>query len=197
MAKSIVVYLPEGFADWEGAFLLPELRQIQRSVTVVSESGNPVSSIGGLKVQVDAALSTISSENTEALVLIGRDTWSETEKNTKVLEMAKDFHQKGILVAGICAATVALARVGLLEKKKHTSNDLEMLKHLVPTYQGEKNYLEKLAVSDGNLITASGVGPLEFTLEIMKYLNIYSEEKRQHWYALYKNGTKPPREFWA
>ena len=33
--------------------------------------------------------------------------------------------------------------------------------------------------------------------EVMTYFNIYSEEKRKHWYAMFKNGTKPPKDFWT
>lgn len=111
--------------------------------------------------------------------------------------MTKDFLQAKVMVAGICAATVALGRVGLLDERKHTSNDLGMLKKLAPTYRGEKNYVNKLVVRDGNLITAPGVGYLEFTMELMSYLNLYPEEKRSQWYALFRNGTPPPPSFWG
>lgn len=197
MSKSIVVYLPEEFADWEGAFLLPELRQIKKPITIVSETGGPVLSIGGLKVHVDGGLTDVSPENTEALILIGSDTWPIAAKNEKILKMVPEFHKRGVLIGAICAATVALARIGMLDGRKHTSNDLGALKQLVPTYRDEKNYQEELAVTDGNLITASGVGYLEFTMAVMRHLNIYNEEKRQQWYALYRSGIKPPLEFWS
>lgn len=196
MNKSVVFYLPEGFADWEGAFLMPELRENNRPMKIISEAGSPVKSIGGLSVHVEGSLEDISEESTEALILIGSDSWVDPTKNLAVLKTAQEFHQRGILVAGICAATIALGRTGILDEKKHTSNDISPLKRFAPNYKGEKNYVDKLAVTDGNLITAPGVGAVEFTLEIMSYLNIYSPEKRQQWYALFKNGTKPPMEFW-
>jgi putative intracellular protease/amidase len=197
MTKSIVVYLPDGFNDWEGAFLLPLLRQVQRAMIIVSETGSPVSSIGGLKTQVNAELGAISLNDIEALVLIGSDSWLLADHNKKAISVALDLFNRGSLVCAICAATVALARTGLLETRKHTSNDLDLLKSLVPSYQGKENYVDMLAVTDGNLITASGMGALEFTLEIMRSLNIYPEEKRRQWYSLYKEGIKPPAEFWS
>ncbi len=197
MSKTVFIYLPEGFADWEGALLMAELRESKRSLKIISENGEPVMSIGGMKVFVEGSLKDMSPENTEALVLIGSDSWVEAQKNQKVLEMAKDFYKRGIIVAGICAATVALARIGLLEERKHTSNDLPMLKKIVPTYRGDKNYQEKLAVTDGNLITAPGIAPVDFTFEIMKAINLYNETKRQQWFAMFKHGTKPPLEFWT
>ncbi|WII72142.1 DJ-1/PfpI family protein [Bdellovibrio sp. 22V] len=197
MSKKLVIYLPEGFADWEGSFLMPELVQNKKSFVTVSETGNDVLSIGRLKVKPEAALSSISIDEIEGLVLIGSDTWSDSSQNQKVLKLAGDLLKKGTLVAAICGATVAMAREGLLNERNHTSNFLPLLKQLVPAYRGEKNYKNDLAVTDGNLITASGVGALEFTMHLMRALNIYTEEKRQQWFALYKNGVHPPMEFWS
>lgn len=197
MTKSVIFYLPEGFADWEGAFLLAELREANRPVKIVTENGQPVTSFGGMKVHVEQALTEITPDETAALVLIGSDSWPKLEKNQKALAIAKDFYERGILVAGICAATTALARVGLLGSEKHTSNSLQQLKYFVPAYGGEKFYVEAPAVTDGNLITASGIAPLEFTREILNQLEVYSEAKRLQWYEMYKNGVQPPENYWS
>lgn len=197
MSKKLVIYLPEEFADWEGAFLFPELVQNKIDFVTVSESGKQVKTIGRMKVTPDAALADISPSDMSGLVLIGSDSWPDPTQNEKVLALAGQLLNQGTLVAAICGATVALARNGHLENRKHTSNDLGMLKTIVPTYKGEKNYVQKLAVKDGNLITAAGVGALEFTLELMRTLDIYTEEKRQQWFALFKNGTPPPMAFWT
>lgn len=196
MEKSLVCYLPEGFADWEGAFLLPELRQAQKKVLIASPSGESVRSIGGLNVIPDREIDEIEPGSIEGLILIGSDSWSEPHQNTKALELAQQLIQTESFVAAICGATVALARIGLLNNRSHTSNDLSMLKKLVPSYTGEKFYSNKLAVTDKNLITASGVGALEFTREIMSYLGLFSSDYRKQWYELYKNAVTPPPEFW-
>lgn len=196
MTKSVVVYLPEGFADWEGAFIMPELKEVKRNVITVSETGESVNSIGGLKVLVNDSLSSINPENTEALILIGSDTWTDAKLNQVALDKALEFLKKDILVAGICGATVGLARAGAYENYKHTSNAIEFMNYFVPTYAGKEGYEEKMVLRDKNLITAPGVGFLEFTLEIMAYLNIYTDVKRSQWYALYKNGVRPPMDFW-
>lgn len=197
MEKSIVCYLPEGFADWEGAFLLPELRQAHKKVIIASATGESVRSIGGLSVVPERSIHEIEPGSIQALILIGSDSWPDPNQNQKVLELASTLISQNVLVAGICAATVALARLGLLDNRPHTSNDLDMLKQLVPTYKGEKFYAKKLAVTDGNLITASGVGALEFTKEIMTYLQMFTADYRQQWFELYKNAVVPPPEFWS
>lgn len=197
MEKSVVVYLPEGFADWEGAYILPELRQAKRQVLIASATGESVKSIGGLSVVVERAITEIEPQSIGALILIGSDSWTDPQQNEKVLELAEDLNTSNRLVAAICAATVALARQGLLDGRPHTSNDLGQLKHLVPTYKGEKYYSQALAVRDGNLITASGVGPLEFTREIMEALALFSPDYRKQWFDLYKKAVVPPPEFWS
>lgn len=197
MEKTIVIYLPEGFADWEGAFLMAELRENKIPLKIVTETGDFVMSIGGMKVYPEGSLADVMAESTRALVLIGSDSWVDKTKNQKALAMALEFQKKEILIAGICAATVALARVGLLKDRKHTSNGLGDLKYFVPDYGGEAHFEDKLAVTGGNVITAPGVAPLEFTYEIFNYLGVFTEERRKHWFAFVKHAVKPPPGFWG
>lgn len=194
--KKIIVYLPDGFADWEGAFLLPELMQTKTPFMTVSEDGQPITSIGGLKVTPDGALTDLSIDQIGGLVMIGSDTWWKLDQNLKVLALAKELSQREVLVAGICAASSAMGRAGLLNSHKHTSNDISSLKRWGEAYLGEHNYQNKLATTDGHLITASGNAPIEFTFEIIRFLKMLNEENSQHWFGMYKSGKQPPDSFW-
>jgi hypothetical protein len=40
-------------------------------------------------------------------------------------------------------------------------------------------------INDANLITASGLAPIEFTYEIIKQLDLFREETLSAWYNLY------------
>lgn len=195
--KNILIYLPDEYADWEGAYLMSELSQNKIPFTVVSETKNTITSIGTLKVQPQAAIADFTADQVSALILIGGENWPNMDRNKDVRAMAAQVLKQNSLLAAICGATFALAQEGLLKDRKHTSNDLNMLKAFVPTYAEDANYQNKLAVTDGNLITASGAGPVDFTLELLRALDVYTEEKRQHWYNLFKNGTPPPAEFWT
>ncbi|MFA6914581.1 MAG: glutamine amidotransferase, partial [Endomicrobiia bacterium] len=55
-----------------------------------------------------------------------------------------------------------------------------------PEYKGEKYYRKEHAVSDRNLITAGGTAPIEFAREILKKLDVISDEVLDTWYKLYK-----------
>ena len=57
-----------------------------------------------------------------------------------------------------------------------------------PHYKGESNYIEKQVVSDSNVITANGTATLEFTKEIMLYLNAKPADKINKWYNFNKMG---------
>ncbi|MCY9451810.1 glutamine amidotransferase, partial [Bacillus haynesii] len=77
--------------------------------------------------------------------------------------------------------------------RKHTSNDLEYIKMVCPNYKGEKFYEMKPVVSGENLVTASGVAPLEFTMEVMKKLDVFAPDTLHSWYNL--NKTHKPEYF--
>jgi hypothetical protein len=52
---------------------------------------------------------------------------------------------------------------------------------------------DRLAVADKNLITASGLGSIEFACEIVKLLKIYTNEEIQELYGMFKHGGIPDR----
>lgn len=64
-----------------------------------------------------------------------------------------------------------------------------------PEYTGENFYLNQPAVTDDNLITASGLAPLEFSYEVLKRTNLMKTETLEAWYQLYK--TNESKYFYA
>lgn len=65
---------------------------------------------------------------------------------------------------------------------------LEYVINSCPDYDGSKFYREQQCVNSGFFITANGTATLEFAKEIMKQLNVYSEEKITTWFDFNKNG---------
>ena len=86
-----------------------------------------------------------------------------------------------------------MANYGLLNEIKHTSNDLGFLKMVCPNYKGENYYCNQYAVTENNLITATGIAPLEFAYEVLKKINIMESSVIEAWYNLYK--TKEGKYF--
>ncbi len=68
----------------------------------------------------------------------------------------------------------------------HTSNNLEYTKMTCPNYKGEEFFEMKSAMSDENLITASGIAPLEFAREVLKKIDVFEPDTLEAWYKLNK-----------
>ena len=62
---------------------------------------------------------------------------------------------------------------------------------MVPDYKDENFYVNELAVTDDKIITASGLGSIEFAREVIRQLEIYSESDTHMWFEMFKKGLIP------
>lgn len=191
--NAVYLYVFDTMADWEVGFLTAELnsgRYFRKDVSPVKVvtlglEKNYITTMGGLRILPDIDLEECNIKETDALILPGGETWMETI-HQPILSLAKQCIDKNIIVAAICGATMSLAQNGLLDSRSHTSNDLGYLKMVCPNYAGEKYYKQESAVTDGKLITASGIAPLEFSVHILKALDVFSTKTLDAWYNLYR-----------
>lgn len=193
MNRTVYLYVFDTMSDWEIGYAAAELNSGRyfkkglapaRIVTVGIEK-TPVTTMGGLNILPDRTVEECSIQNGDALILPGGNTWTDPI-HMPILNMAKKCVQEGIVVGAICGATFGLAQAGLLNSRGHTSNDLAYLKMVCPSYTGEAYYKMESAVTDGTLITASGVAPLEFTVHLLKALDVWSSATVDSWYQLNK-----------
>jgi putative intracellular protease/amidase len=182
----------DGFADWEAAYALAELRRSGGlAITTVGFTGAPVRSMGGLPVSPDLALEAIDPGVVRLLLLPGGDLWEGAYPRAALEALLLDLHARGVPIAAICGATLALARAGLLNDRSHTSNDPAYLLQAAGDYAGTARYVDTLALRDRGIITASGLGPVEFAREIFEELGVFSPGDRSVWYHLFKHGRFP------
>ena len=187
--KKIIVFLFNGYSDWEIAYLTPEIRKSEEfDLVYFSADGSPVTSMGGLRILPDVSLAEINAEDVSIMILPGGTAWEKGE-NTEIDQLTKTLFDKRKTIAAICAATTYLAGLGFLDNLKHTSNDLAYLKWMVPNYAGERDYLNSLAVTDEHVITAKGIAPIEFAREIFEKIELYSKPDIEKWFQLFKNGV--------
>ena len=188
MEKNVLIFLFNGYSDWEISYLTPEINKNERfKLVYCTKDGNTVRSMGGLRVKPDISISEITSEDLEILILPGGTAWEKGE-NRELDEIMNSILKINKPIAAICAATTYLGQLGILNDLKHTSNDLDYLKAMAPKYIGENNYIKSFAVSDKNIITANGIAPIEFAREVFRKLQLYSEEEIEKWFQLFKNG---------
>ncbi|WP_048191737.1 type 1 glutamine amidotransferase family protein [Methanobacterium sp. SMA-27] len=198
----VYIYVLNSLADWEISYLTAELNSgryldKKRPPVELIKIGNttePIKTMGGIIITPDESIDNIKFKEDDLLILPGADTWMQ-EENKKIIDIVLGIIDKKVIIAAICGATVALANEGLLNNRNHTSNDIEFLKLFCSKYGGENFYLNQPAVTDDNLITASGIAPLEFSYEVLKRINVMKVETLEAWYQLYK--TKDSKYFYA
>jgi putative intracellular protease/amidase len=180
-----------GFADWEPAHAFCEInRSGNFEVLTVGFFRDSVTSMAGLKVSPTVTIADVNPADAAFFMLPGGDLW-EGKSQEQIHKLLHALHDNGVLIGAICAATLEIARAGLTRGIRHTSNAKAYLQTLVPGYQDGDFYVDQLAVSDNNIITASGLGSVEFAREVQRHLKIHSEPEIAVWFDMFKNGVVP------
>ena len=185
-----MVFITDGFADWEASYVTAELNKPGTGfqVQTIAIDKNPKVSMGGLTVLPDYDLKDFSFNLEFSMLIIpGGTEWRE-KKNHQVEKLVSFCFEHNIPVAAICDATTFLGNYGFLDQNKHTGNSLPYLKEGAPNYRGDENYIEAQSVSDGCLITANGSGALEFSRDILEKLDVLKGKELEEWYDLFKIG---------
>jgi len=105
-----------------------------------------------------------------------------------VLDLAQALVGRGTPVAGICGATYGLARSGLLDTRRHTSNALDFLE---PSgYAGADHYVDERVVEDSDVITAPASAPVDFSAAIFRRIGLFPPAITDAWYGLYTTGER-------
>lgn len=193
--RAVYLLVVEGFADWEPAHAVAELRRHgQYRVESVGITPAPVQSMGGVRVLPSTIVTEVNPTAVAAFILPGGDRWENSSIEPEIEDLLKRLDAREVPLAAICAATVAISRLDLLRGRRHTSNGLAYLRSHVPGYVEEANYVDLPAVRDRGLITASGLGDVEFAREIFEELNVLSPEDRAAWAAIFRSGRLPEGE---
>jgi putative intracellular protease/amidase len=160
----------------------------------VSNSREPITTMGGMRVMPDCAIDDIALGDSSVLLLPGADTWGDA-KHGAIIEKARDLLASGGTVCAICGATIALANAGILDARAHTSNGPGFLELFAPGYKGQSFYVDEPAVADGNLITAGSTGALPWAKRIIERSGTFEPDTLESWYAYFSTGK--PEHFFA
>jgi putative intracellular protease/amidase len=191
--RAIHLVVFNGFADWEPAHALAEVRRWgKRIVRTVGFTMEPIVSMGGLRITPDVALSAVQSSDVELLLIPGGDLWEAGAYPREELErLIETLVVADTPVAAICAGTLVLGRAGVLDDRQHTSNMRNYLSAHAAEYRGAAHYVDALAVRDRHVITGSGLGAVDFAREIFGELGIFSVANEATWFEMFKYGKIP------
>ena len=194
MKPKAYILVFDGLADWELAHTLCEINKSGKfEVVSVGFSGKPVTTMGGLKLIPDITLDDATVADASIFLMPGGDMW-EQESHENLKTLLRRLHAERVPIGAICGATLEIARAGLTKDIRHTSNSKDYLKAMVPDYSDEDFYVNELSVTDKNIITASGLGCVEFAREVIKQLNLYNEADTRTWFEMFKHGVYPASE---
>jgi putative intracellular protease/amidase len=190
--KGVYFFAVDGFADWEAAHALAELRRHGGfRVETVGLTTQPVVSMGGLRIVPSKSLDELDPQDVAAFILPGGDRWETMPMEAELESVLKRLDAQGVPIAAICAATVAISRIGLLRGRRHTSNGLSYLQSHVPNYAERQNYVDAPAVRDRGLITASGLADVEFARELFEELGVLTAADRALWTDIFRTAKLP------
>lgn len=191
MKRKAYILVFDGLADWEAAHALCEISKSDKfDVVTVSFSDECVTTMGGFRVLPDTTLDAVVTDEAAIFIMPGGDMWEE-KSNEKLIALLHKLQAASVPIAAICGATLEVARAELTKTLRHTSNSQDYLKTMVAGYQDEDFYVDELAVTDDKVITASGLGSVEFAREIIKQLDIYDEAHTKVWFEMFKHGVFP------
>lgn len=173
----IVIVLTEGFSDWEIAPLAGVGRAFYGAeISFASPDGGPLTSAAGLTV---ADTDRFEAPARGVIVVCGGSAF-ESNVVPDIADRLRTARDNGCVVAGICGGTVALARAGLLDHVRHTSNGPGYLDGIVPDYAGADGYVDQpFALRDDNIITAPAPAPASLAVEVLTAAGLDSGVARE------------------
>jgi putative intracellular protease/amidase len=168
--KTIGILFIDRFADWEyGLLAASAVEWFGARALSLTPDGEPVTSDSGFLLTPDRSAKVDENTDLDAIAVIGSDQWVDDPPDISGLLTA--IAMRGGVVGGICAGTLALARAGLFDKAKHTSNGRDWINEKEPGYAGAQNYQDvPHAVADGRIASAPGSAPGTFALAYLKTL---------------------------
>ncbi|MBL0887977.1 DJ-1/PfpI family protein [Myceligenerans indicum] len=196
--RTIALYTTETMADWEYAYLTTQVAGAEAvwpgrfTLEFAGDGTDTVRSLGGLPVRPTTDLEALASdESLAALVIPGGDRYGQGHE--RLLDLVGVLLARDVPVAAICGATYLLARGGLLDTRRHTSNDASFLR--MSGYQGGDHYVDAPVVTDQGITTASGLQAIPFTAAVARLTGLQPEPVVDAWEQLYD--TRRPEHFYA
>lgn len=148
----------------------PVIRLREEGATVVvvgPETGRPYASKIGYPAFADVAAKDVSADDFDAVIIPGGHSPEGMRRHQEMIDLVRDAHANGALVAAICHAGWMLASSGVARGKNATC--VSIIKD--DLINAGANYVDSAVVQDGNLITSRLPSDLpDFTTAIAEYL---------------------------
>lgn len=172
--KKIAVLCKEGFEEIEALTPVDILRRAGVHVDLVGMDQKEVTSSHQITIKMDCLFNENLYQYDGIVIPGGLPGATNLRDDDRVIEIVKDFYEKGKLVSAICAGPIVLAKADILNGKVCTCS---------PGFEDQlngANYQEAIVQRDGNIITGKGpAAALEFGYTILEMLDYDTSNLRQ------------------
>lgn len=149
--KNIAVLFAPGFEESEALTVVDVLRRANLPAESIGVGDSVVTGGHGISIRTDKALSQITADELEMVVIPGGYEGVDHLMNSPaVLDLVREMNAQGKWIGAICAGPRVLDQAGVLEDRTYTC------------YPGQEKLIKsgehrtQLVVRDGNLITSPG-----------------------------------------
>jgi len=155
--KILIIIANKDFRD-EEYFVTKEILDNAGFVTITaSDQENQAIGADGGQASVDLKLENVKVEDYDAIVFIGGPGTLQRLDNQTSYQIIQNTTAQNKLLASICISPIILARAGVLKGKNATvwTSTLDKSAAKILKDNGA-NFIDKLVVQDGKIITANG-----------------------------------------
>ena len=160
----------EGFEllDFFGPLEMFGLLAADARITVIAEKAGPIKSSGGPCAMAEATMS--ASTSFDVLLIPGGIGTRKEMNNPQFMTELKRLADASRIVATVCTGSLLLAKTGLIDGRKATSN--KRVFQEVTSYAPNVNWVAKARwVEDGKYLTSSGISAgMDMTLALIAKL---------------------------
>ena len=166
MSSSVLVPIADGTEEMEAVILVDVLRRASIRVVVAGLNSLTITASRGVRLTADALWADARHQAFDAVALPGGAQGAASMlADRSMLELVREYHAAGKLVAAICAAPLVLQAAGILEGRRVTCHPA------VRAQLRSGEYRPEPVVADGNLLTSQGPGTaMVFALAIVARL---------------------------
>lgn len=164
MAKKVLLFLAQGFEAYEASvftdvFGWSREAGIEPVDLVTTSLRATVSCYWNLIVKSELPFSQINIDDYDALAIpggAGEAGFYEDAYDECFLNLIREFHERGKLIASICVAALPIAKSGVLNQRKATTWDLNEGSRRKQLADFGVKVQDAQLVIDNNIITSTG-----------------------------------------
>ena len=171
--KAIVLF-KDGFEELEALSVVDVLRRAQVPCVMVGMDKMDVTSSHQITVHMDCLFDETVYDADVVILPGGLPGATSLRDDQRVMDILKDFNEKGKWIASICAGPISLEKSGVVKGKKFTC--FPVFEKDIPS----GIHQDTLTYVDQNIITGRGAGvALEFAYVILDQLGYDSQKISQ------------------